>query len=423
MHMRDRETFGLVGGAHRGPELRQRLAARQGAKEEGIGCERQADPRQRLWEVVDRIERAQRQAKIVSARLDVQPFFHHPATAGRFGKALAWVQNRNLTCEFAETPGPRGIGAADQQGRVEGPLKQAQAIQAVLEKAFEQEQFGPAPESAIPTQGSKVHVEQFGRHVELVRCPASRDKPEMIVGVMRTCIGSALDFALPPRCAGCGIIVGDVHSFCPECWKQVEFLGEGGCKTCGIPLGPTDSETCATCLARPPHIARTRAAVSYDDLSRNLAIRLKYARKVGIAKTMARYMLPLLNLDGGERLIVPVPLHRARTWWRGFNQSALVARELSRAAGIPADPFALRRIRRTPPLKGMSALQRRRTVAAAFRVRDKDAVAGRTVILVDDVLTTGSTAEACARALKRAGAARIELVTWARVVKPSQLMR
>jgi predicted amidophosphoribosyltransferase len=110
-------------------------------------------------------------------------------------------------------------------------------------------------------------------------------------------------------------------------------------------------------------------------------------------------------------------------WWRGFNQAALVARELSKGLGIPSDAVTLSRSRRTPPLKGMSALQRRKTVAGAFRVRDGSAVAGRTIILVDDVFTTGSTAEACARALKRAGAARVELVSWARVVKPSQLMR
>lgn len=244
----------------------------------------------------------------------------------------------------------------------------------------------------------------------------------MVMSVVRTCVRWVLDFALPPRCAGCGTIVADVHSFCPDCWKQVQFLGDGGCQTCGIPLAATEADMCGVCLAKPPRIARTRAAVAYDDLSRGLAIRLKYGRKVAIAKTMARYMQPLVQADG-DRLIVPVPLHRSRLWGRGFNQSALVASELSRRLGIPTDALALQRTRRTPALKGMTFRQRRKTVAGAFRVRNKSAVAGRIVIIIDDVITTGSTADACARALKRAGAARVELVSWARVVKPSQLMR
>ena len=232
-----------------------------------------------------------------------------------------------------------------------------------------------------------------------------------------------LDFALPPRCAGCGTIVDDVHSFCADCWKRIEFLGSAGCVTCGTPLQATDADTCAVCLAKPPRIMRTRAAVVYDELTRSLALRLKYGRKVAIAKTMARYMAPLVGAQPDSALLVPVPLHRGRLWQRGFNQSAIVARELSRQTGIESDPSLLKRIRRTPPLKGMSLQQRRRIVAGAFKVDDRSAINGRTVILVDDVLTTGSTANACARELRRAGAARIELISWARVVRPSQLMR
>lgn len=245
----------------------------------------------------------------------------------------------------------------------------------------------------------------------------------MVVDVLRTCARWTLDFALPRRCPGCGAIVDEVHSFCPDCWKQVEFLGSGGCRTCGLPLQATDLDVCAPCLAVPPRIARTRAAVAYDELSRNLAIRLKYGRKVAIARTMARYMAPLVERSGDDSVLVPVPLHRSRLWRRGFNQSALVASELSRRLQINTELFALRRVRRTPPLKGMGLLQRRRTVAGAFKVADPARVKGKTVILVDDVLTTGSTAEACARTLRRAGAARVELISWARVVKPSQLMR
>ena len=231
-----------------------------------------------------------------------------------------------------------------------------------------------------------------------------------------------LDFALPPRCAGCGTIVAEVHSFCAACWKQIEFLGPGGCQTCGLPLEATEAEECAVCQAIPPRIRRTRAAVAYGELARSLVLRLKYGRKVAVARTMARYMEPLIA-SGDDALLVPVPLHRTRLWQRGFNQSAIVARELSRRTGLGMSCAVLKRIKRTPPLKGMSRLQRRRSVAGAFRIADPALLKGKRVVLIDDVITTASTANACARALLRAGAGEVQMIGWARVVRPSQLMR
>jgi len=244
----------------------------------------------------------------------------------------------------------------------------------------------------------------------------------MVVRLLGRWVRYALDFALPPRCAGCGTIVDQVDGFCTDCWKTMHFLGDGGCSTCGLPLEATDAATCGACLARPPRISRMRAAVAYGDLPRSLAIRLKYGRKVALARTMAFYMHPLVQA-GEDAVLIPVPLHRSRLWQRGFNQSVLIARALSRRLAVDSNPFALKRNRRTPPLKGMTPVQRRKTVAGAFEVTDKKAVAGRQIILVDDVLTTGSTAEACAIALQRAGASRVDLVSWARVIRPTELMR
>lgn len=231
----------------------------------------------------------------------------------------------------------------------------------------------------------------------------------------------ALDFALPPRCAGCGEVVDEIGAFCPICWNKMEWLGNAGCLRCGLPLAGTEIETCGRCLVDPPRLDRMRAAVAYDELPRSIALKLKYGRKVALARTMARYIAPLRSEWSGDAVIVPVPLHRWRLWERGFNQSGLVARELARLWGIPADSNILTRTKRTRSLKGLNHAQRRKAVAGAFKSSER--ASGRTVILVDDVLTSGSTAEACARALQRAGAGRIELICWARVVRPAQLMR
>lgn len=239
------------------------------------------------------------------------------------------------------------------------------------------------------------------------------------VDILRRSGHAMLDFALPPRCAGCGTIVGEIDAFCGDCWPSIDWLGEGGCATCGLPLEATEATTCGRCLAKPPPIARTRAAVAYGDTARQLALKLKYGRRIAVARTMARYMARHVARTDEATMLVPVPLHRWRLWGRGFNQAQLIARWLGERTGIRVAPMALRRTRATARLKGMNPRQRAVEVRGAFTVRED--VTDRVVVLVDDVMTTASTAEACAKALMKAGARRVELICFARVVRPTTL--
>jgi ComF family protein len=230
-------------------------------------------------------------------------------------------------------------------------------------------------------------------------------------------VRGVVDFALPPRCPGCGVIIPQVGLFCPSCWGELGLAGTGsGCSCCGCSLEATEAETCGRCMADPkPLLDRVRHAVEYGPIARSLVLKLKYGRKTALAGTVAGYMArPLTALTPGA-LLVPVPLHRRRLWNRGFNQAALIARALGRRAGHPVDVELLRRTVHTPRLKGMNPVQRREAVKNAFALRAGKDVRGRTIILVDDVITTGSTAEACAKLLKRHGAASVELIAWARV--------
>ncbi|RYY25272.1 MAG: ComF family protein [Sphingomonadales bacterium] len=225
------------------------------------------------------------------------------------------------------------------------------------------------------------------------------------------------DLALPPRCPGCGEITSEDHRFCTRCWSSLRFLGPPWCALCHAPFDYDRGEdaACGECLADPPLHAGVRAAVAYGEVSRAVALKLKYSGRLACAETMARAMGRLM--PEGADLLVPVPLHRWRIWGRGFNQAALIATALSKANGVLADMELLRRVKPTPVLRGLGHKGRAKAVAGAFALRpDAEALSGKTVVLVDDVYTSGATAAACTRVLRRGGAAKVILLCWARVL-------
>ncbi|MFM9978022.1 MAG: ComF family protein [Sphingomonadaceae bacterium] len=221
-----------------------------------------------------------------------------------------------------------------------------------------------------------------------------------------------IDLVLPPRCGGCGAIVDDDHRFCAVCWQAIDFLDDGGCAQCSRPLDGREGLICGTCLAAPPDFDAVIAGVAYGPVARRVTLRLKRGRRPGLARTMAQVLAP--RLADRAALLVPVPLHRWRLWSRGFNQSVAIASALSARTRNPVRVNLLDRIKATRTMRGLNPTQRRNTVRGAFAVRGR--IEGAHIYLVDDVLTTGATANACARALKKAGAARVTLICWARVL-------
>ncbi len=237
--------------------------------------------------------------------------------------------------------------------------------------------------------------------------------------------GGLLDLVLPRRCAGCSAIVVADGGFCPDCWLKLDFLSGPACARCDIPfeVPQGDGAYCGACIADPPPFERVHVPIGYGPESRALVLRLKYGRRTGLARLMAQFIVPVLPDLGNEPalppLLVPVPLHRWRIWSRGFNQSAEIARALSRRTDLPLDVDALIRTRPTAPLRGLGGRARAKMVRGAFAVpaAARPRIKDRSIYLVDDVFTSGATASACARALLRGGAARVAVVAFTRVVR------
>ncbi len=237
--------------------------------------------------------------------------------------------------------------------------------------------------------------------------------------------GRLLDLLLPPTCLSCDASVAVPGTLCSNCFRRTQFITEPYCQRCGLPFahdgeaGP--GRLCPSCLAQPPPWQRARAPLLYDQQARRLIFPLKYHDRTEYAGALAAMMARAgAALLAEAEVIVPVPLHRRRLRTRRYNQAALLAFALGRLGRRPVVPDALLRIRATRPLAELAAEVRTTVVAGAFALRDKRraAIAGKRVLLVDDVLTSGATAGACARVLLAGGAEAVDVLVAARVPDP-----
>jgi ComF family protein len=239
---------------------------------------------------------------------------------------------------------------------------------------------------------------------------------------------ATLDFLLPPHCPSCDEQVPVQGTFCPTCFARLNFITAPLCTCCGLPFGSAAQGgrlgVCLTCTAHPPQWHEARAALVYDDAARALILPFKNAGREELAQVLATQMARAGRaLLARADILVPVPLHRWRLFRRGFNQAALLARALAEGASLPASLDALRRVRRTPPLGPLSATERARTLQGALAIRGSrlTRLQGRRVLLIDDVMTSGATANACAEMLKLAGCVAVDVLVAARVPDPRRV--
>lgn len=238
---------------------------------------------------------------------------------------------------------------------------------------------------------------------------------------LKASLAPLVDFVFPPRCPLCGDGVGSQAGLCAPCWSDLAIPGEPACVSCGRPFdeGVAAGSTCAPCLAEPPRHDGIAAGTLYNEASRKLVLAFKHGSRLGLAPMMAQLIAARLGPRQGDWIVVPVPLHRWRLWRRGYNQAAVLARALAGITAMPLVVDALERRKPTASLGGLGRRARRRELSGAIRIRENSAakVRGRQVVLVDDVLTSGATSDACIRVLRQAGAESVVVACFSRVLE------
>ncbi len=238
--------------------------------------------------------------------------------------------------------------------------------------------------------------------------------------MLRDALSPVIDLVYPPRCPLCGAGLAAQSGLCGTCWGELAIPGEPCCATCQRPFGDgiADGAICAPCLADPPRHDGIAAATLYTEPSRKLVLAFKHGRRIALAGLLARQIAARLPDLEGEWLAVPVPLHSRRLWQRGFNQSALLAGELCKLTAARLVVDGLVRRKPTPALGGLGRKARSRALAGAIASNPKRAgsLRGAQVLLVDDVMTSGATSAACVSALRKAGARKVVIACFARVL-------